>query len=69
MFDNETLTVALSYLLIQINKQIEKVTAEAKELGWGPEVMRNSDGSWVMTDLLVAKAQVLSSLVLLRTDK
>jgi len=56
-------------LLNEIELQIKAVKAKAEEMGIPPEKMRDASGNWVMTPLLLAKAQVYSTLVALQTKK
>lgn len=53
-------------LLKQIDTQIAQVKKKAEEMGVEPEELQNSSG-WVMTPLLLAKAQAYHTLVLLQT--
>lgn len=57
----------LLQLLDLIDLQIEIIEAEADRMGIPPLEMRTPRGDWVMKDVLVAKAQVLSSVVTLGT--
>lgn len=52
-------------LIQQINAQIKQVERKADEMGCKPEELRNSSDGWVMTPLLLAKAQAYNTLVLL----
>lgn len=54
-------------LLKQIDLQISQVQREATRMGIEPHQLRESDGSWSMTPLLLAKAQAYGTLVLLQT--
>lgn len=56
-------------LLKQIDAQIDEVKTAANARGLRPEQMRDSSGSWVMSPLLLAKAQAHASLVLLQSRK
>lgn len=56
-------------LLKQIDLQIIQVQRQATQMGIEPHQLRQSDGSWSMTPLLLAKAQAYSTLVLLQTQK
>lgn len=56
-------------LLQQIEVQIDEVKEEAKRMGIPPEKLRNYNGEWAMSPLLLAKAQVYSTLVLLQAKK
>lgn len=54
----------LSRTMSQINAQIEEVREEAKRMEISPIKMRDTSGNYVLTPLLVAKAQTLHALVL-----
>jgi hypothetical protein len=54
---------------IDINRQIDVVVAAAKEQQTSPHDLRHADGSWVLTNLLLAKAQVLNGLAALEVRK
>jgi len=56
-------------LLKQIDLQITQVQREATRMGIEPHQLRESNGSWSMTPLLLAKAHAYSTLVLLQTPK
>jgi hypothetical protein len=56
-------------LLTQIDKQIEEVTKEARNMGISPEKMRDASGNWVMIPLLMAKTQIYSTLVQLQVKR
>jgi hypothetical protein len=49
----------------QIKSQIETVEHEAKRMGISAHDMTDSHGNYVLTPLLVAKAQVLHAIVLI----
>lgn len=53
-------------LLKQIDTQIAEITQTAKDMGIPPEKLRDSTGNWVMSPLLLAKAQTYGMLVLLQ---
>lgn len=56
-------TVRLDVLedtLRRIDNQIEEIERQAAEFDCEPHEVRNSDGSYAMIPLLVAKAQILS---------
>lgn len=55
-------------LIKQIDVQIAEATASAQHLDISPEQMRDSQGNWVMTPLLHAKATAYNTLVLLQTN-
>lgn len=59
----------LMRLVEQINVQIETVRAEAESLDIPPEKLRDANGSWAMTPLLLAKAHAYSALTALQTKK
>lgn len=63
MYDPNDLGNQLSMLLDQINQQIDVVAAEAEKNGVRACDMRNVDGSWPMTPLLLAKSQTLKTIV------
>lgn len=56
-------------LMRQVDVQIEEVRKTAEELGVPPEKMRDSSGNWVMSPLLMAKAQIMNTLVLLNQPR
>jgi hypothetical protein len=53
-------------LIKQIDAQIAEVQEEATRMGIPPEKLRDTNNNWVMSPLLLAKAQAYSSLVLLQ---
>lgn len=53
-------------LLQEINTQMAAVKEAAETMEIPPEKMRDSNGNWVMTPLLLAKAQAYSTLVALQ---
>lgn len=55
----------LSRCIIQLNQQIEAVKREAKRLNTEPSLMRDERGAFLMTPLIVAKAQALHGLALI----
>lgn len=55
-------------LLQRINAQIEEVEKRARRLGIQPQEVKDDTGNWVMIPLLLAKAQVYSSLVQLQAQ-
>lgn len=57
------------YLLKAIETQIAQVKHEATRMGIEAHQMRESNGGWSLTPLLLAKAQAHSTLVLLHTNK
>lgn len=56
-------------LITQINEQIKEVEEEARRVGVPPVKMRDRSGGWVMSPLLLAKAQGYSTLVQLQVKK
>ncbi len=68
MYNNEELTTQLSDLLFHINEQIVHVVDQADELGIPATKMQYPDGTWVMSDLLSAKASALNALDKLRRE-
>ena len=56
-------------LINQINVQIEQVRAEAEIRNIPPEKLRDSEGNWAITPLLLAKAQAYSTLAILQAKK
>jgi hypothetical protein len=54
-------------LIRQIDAQIEEIKAAAALQGCKPEELRDGVGNWVMSPLLLAKAQAYSTLVNLQT--
>jgi hypothetical protein len=56
-------------LIKQIDEQIEQVEKEAVKMGILPSRMRDNNGGWTMSPLLMAKAQAYNTLVLLQTGK
>lgn len=56
-------------LINQIDAQINEVKEEAQQMGIPPEKMRDSNDNWVMSPLLLAKAQAYATLVQLQVKK
>jgi len=56
----------LHNLLNAINAQIEVINERAAEAGVLPTILQNKDGSFVMNELLLAKAQTIYAMVALR---
>lgn len=48
-------------LLYQINSAIREVEREADRIGCEPSKLRNTNGTFVLNDLLLAKSQALRS--------
>lgn len=59
----ELLKVEVHKLLDEIDHQIDAVKETAKTLGVSVYLMKQPDGTYVLTDLLAAKAQLLCSLL------
>jgi hypothetical protein len=53
-------------LIKQIDAQIDEVKAYAQELGIEPVKLRDTNGNWVMSPLLLAKTQAYASLITLQ---
>lgn len=56
-------------LITTIDKQIDEVAKEAERLGIESTQLRDSSGNWVLSPLLLAKAQAYGSLILLQQKK
>ena len=67
--NTETLLDELQELLGELDQQIEVITKQAKRMDCSPYAMKNPDGSWALANLLSAKAQLLSTYVLLRAKQ
>lgn len=52
----------------QINQQIKAIEREARRKGVNIYDMRAPDGTWIMPNLLVAKAQTLNTIARLRVS-
>jgi hypothetical protein len=59
----------LRLCLKQINSQIEEIRKEAVRTDIPPVTMRNSSGDYIWAPLVIAKANVLQSLVLMDLGK
>lgn len=55
----------LDRALRQINSQIEEIRQEAVRTSTPPVTMRDSQGNYIWSPLVVAKAQVLHAIVLM----
>jgi hypothetical protein len=66
IINNDILRRDTIQLLKQIEAQISEVHEEARRMGIPPEKMRDANGNWVMSPLLLAKAQTYGMLVLLQ---
>ena len=64
-YNLESMLINIKELLDQIDKQIAAVTKQARRMDIAPYEMRNPDGSWTFANLLPAKAQLLSTYVIL----
>lgn len=58
----DTQRVHIEEILAQINHQIEVLENEASAMGIDLADMRTSDGSWVISEMLVAKSSALLAL-------
>lgn len=56
-------------LITQIDAQINEVKAEAQQLDIPPEKLRDANGNWVMSPLLLAKTMAYATLVQLQTKQ
>jgi len=56
-------------LLKQIDMQIKVVEAEARRMGIEAVNLRDSQGNWVMSPLLLAKVQAYSMLIQLQIQR
>jgi len=56
-------------LLKQIDQQIDEVNRHAAQIGIEGYQLRESSGGWVMTPLLLAKAQAYATLVQLQSSR
>jgi hypothetical protein len=56
-------------LLKEIDAQIKEVKEEARRLGIPPEKFRDHNNNWVMSPLLLAKAQAYSMLIQLQVKR
>ena len=66
MYEPQDMVNQLTSLLASIEEQEDCMIQFAlEELRISPYEMRNPDGSWAMAGLLQAKAQTLSSLILI----
>lgn len=59
----------LTSLVEEIDRQIAEIRDAASAQGTLPERMRYSDGTWVMTEILLAKATALNGLAVLKGPK
>lgn len=62
---NEYLHMELTNLNAKLDTQIVEIERKASSMGIKPWEMLHIDGKFALTDMLAAKAQVVSSLVLL----
>jgi hypothetical protein len=56
-------------LMTQIAAQIDEVEKEAKKRGLQSTQLKDFNDNWVMSPLLLAKAQAYNTLVMLQTQK
>lgn len=56
-------------LLGQINIQISELEAEARRMDIHPSKLRDRNGQWLMTPLLLAKTQAIATLVQLNRPR
>lgn len=56
-------------LINQINTQIDQVTKQAFAMNIEPYELRDTNGSWSLTPLLLAKTQAYATLVQLQSKK
>lgn len=56
-------------LIRQIDEQIQEVNRYAIDLGTQSHKLQDKNGNWVMSSLLLAKAQAYNTLVQLQTKK
>ncbi len=68
-FGTRVLRTGLMENLKDVERQISEVHRQAEELHTEPSRIRDSMGHFILTPLLVAKAQTLHALVLLQTNK
>lgn len=67
---HQELQTELTTLYAQLNAQLAVMNEEAHQLGINElRHMRLSDGSWAITPILAAKAEVLSALVTLAAPR
>lgn len=62
MFNVQMLVDELTTLVEQINQQIDEVTLAAQELNCTSFEIRTPEGTWIMIQLLSAKAETLGAL-------
>lgn len=54
-------------IIKQIDAQLDEVKEEASRMGIPPQKMRDTNGNFVMSPLLLAKAQAYGSLIQLQS--
>jgi len=64
----QALDQELRKCLRQINSQIEEIRTQAVRTNTAPVTMRDSAGDYIWGPLVIAKAQILHSLVMLDHD-
>lgn len=62
----DALRLDLMNLIKEIDSQIQEVKGVAQEMGIPPEKLRDRTGNYVMTPLLLAKAQSYAALIQLQ---
>lgn len=56
----------LVQLIRQIDTQMDEVKKQAENLGIEPKQLRDANGNWAISPLLVAKAQAYAALIQLQ---
>lgn len=69
MHSTASLYNSLNELLLLIDQQIKMVEVETNTEGANALSLKYGDGKYIMPDLLLAKAQVLSAMTELRLEK
>lgn len=69
IINDDILRQATIRLLSQIETQIEEVKRHAKQMGIEGYQLRDANGNWAMSPLLLAKTQAYATLVQLQTKK
>lgn len=69
IINNDILRRDTLALLKLIDKQINEVNRHAAKMGLEGYQLRDANGSWAMTPLLLAKAQAYATLLQLQTKK
>jgi hypothetical protein len=63
------LKLQLMSTLRDVNAQVDEIIKEAKKMGVKPVEIRHSDGTWALTGLLIAKAEILNGLAVLEAKR